>query len=110
MIVRNAFASLASSDLGASVAWYAPLLGEPTRPLDAVRQWQLADGGGVQVYLAPERAGRGTATLIVDDVQEVAATLRDLGRGDVEPVIGDRVDTVMVKDPDGNSVAFAHPK
>jgi len=29
---------------------------------------------------------------------------------DAEPVRNDRVDTVMIKDPDGNSIAFAMPK
>ena len=76
-----------------------------------VVEWQLKGGGGLQVYAAPERAGHGSCTLIVSDIDEIAQQLRTAGLAtEAEPARNDRVDTVMIKDPDGNSIAFAMPK
>jgi hypothetical protein len=76
-----------------------------------VVEWQFDRGGGLQVYAGPERAGHGSCTLIVDDIDEIAQQLRSSGLAkDVEPARDQRVDTIMVKDPDGNSIAFAAPK
>jgi predicted enzyme related to lactoylglutathione lyase len=111
MTITNSLASLAVRDLDAAVAWYETLLGPSRRPMPEVAEWQLERGGGLQVYLAPERAGLGSCTLVVTDVDEIAEQLRRSGLApDAEPVHRDRVDTVMITDPDGNSIAFAHPK
>jgi hypothetical protein len=76
-----------------------------------VVEWQLQRGGGLQVYSAPDRAGRGSCTLIVTDIDEIAQRLRTSGLApNAEPARHERVDTVMIKDPDGNSIAFAAPK
>jgi hypothetical protein len=76
-----------------------------------VIEWQFERGGGLQVYTGPQRAGSGSCTLIVNDIDEVAEKLRKTGlANDAEPARNDRVDTVMIKDPDGNSIAFAAPK
>jgi hypothetical protein len=76
-----------------------------------VLEWQFDRGGGLQVYAGPERAGSGSCTLIVDDIDEVANQLRSSGIAkDAEPARNERVDTIMIKDLDGNSIAFAAPK
>jgi hypothetical protein len=76
-----------------------------------VIEWQLEGGGGLQVYEAGDRAGHGSCTLVVRDIDEIAQKLRASGLAtNVEPVRNDQVDTVMIKDPDGNSIAFAAPK
>ena len=111
MTVTNALASLAVRDLEVSTRWFEMLLGEGSHPMPKVVEWQLEQGGGLQVYTAPERAGQGSCTLIVSDIDEIAERLQATGlAGDVESARNDRVDTVMVKDPDGNSIAFARPK
>jgi hypothetical protein len=47
----------------------------------------------------------------VSDIDELAQLLLTTGLAPTaEPVRDDRVDTVMIKDPDGNSIAFAAPK
>jgi predicted lactoylglutathione lyase len=49
--------------------------------------------------------------LIVSDIDEVSELLQASGlAAAAEPTRSDHVDTVMIKDPDGNSVAFAMPK
>jgi predicted lactoylglutathione lyase len=111
MTVTNALASLAVRDLEASTTWYERLLGKGNQPMAEVVEWQLEDGGGLQVYEAPERAGRGSCTLIVNDIDEIAQKLRSSGlAADAQPARNDRVDTIMINDPDGNSIAFAMPK
>jgi hypothetical protein len=111
MTITNALASLAVGDLDAATRWYEALLGPGSRPMDEVVEWQLEGGGGLQVYVAPERAGHGSCTLIVDDIDAVAERLNSTGlASDAAPVRDPRVDTLMIKDPDGNSLAFAMPK
>jgi catechol 2,3-dioxygenase-like lactoylglutathione lyase family enzyme len=111
MSIDNALASVAVRDLTASAQWYEQLLGPGTRPMDELVEWQFERGGGLQVYQLPERAGQGSCTLIVSDIDELAGRLRDSGVApDAEPARHDRVDTVMIRDPDGNSIAFAMPK
>lgn len=111
MTIKNALASLAVRDLSEASAWYERLLGSGSRPMPEVIEWQLQGGGGLQVYAAPERAGRGSCTIIVSDIDEIAETLRTSGLApQAEAAHHDRVDTVMIKDPDGNSIAFAAPK
>jgi hypothetical protein len=111
MVVVNALASLAVRDLAASSQWYEQILGPGTQPMPEIVEWQFERGGGLQVYELPERAGHGSCTLIVSDIDEIAQRLRDTGSApDAEPARNDRVDTVMIKDPDGNSIAFAMPK
>ena len=111
MTITNALASLAVRDLAASSQWYEKLLGRGSRPMSEVLEWQLERGGGLQIYELPERAGQGSCTLIVSDIDEIAQQLpRNRTRGDLEPARNDRVDTIMIRDPDGNSIAFAMPK
>jgi catechol 2,3-dioxygenase-like lactoylglutathione lyase family enzyme len=111
MPITNALASVAVRDLARAEKWYETILGPGTRPMPEVVEWQFARGGGLQVYEAPDRAGQGSCTLIVSDIDDIAQKLRASGLArDVEPARNDRVDTVMIKDPDGNSIAFAAPK
>jgi hypothetical protein len=68
-------------------------------------------GGGLQVYQGAERAGNCSCTLIVTDIDETARELRESGVApDADPTRNARVDTIMIKDPDGNSIAFSQPK
>src|SRR5262245_17984858 len=111
MTITNALASLAVRDLTTSSRWYEKFLGAGNQPMDEVLEWQLERGGALQVYKAPERAGQGSCTLIVNDIDETAQGLHASGIApNVEPTRNDRVDTIMINDPDGNSIAFAMPK
>ncbi|MFN8026555.1 MAG: VOC family protein [Acidimicrobiia bacterium] len=111
MTITNAFASLAVHDLEVARPWYEQLLGPASQPMPEVLEWTLGRGGGLQVYRLPERAGQGSCTMIVDDIDDIAGQLRKTGLApDAEPVRSEQTDTVMVKDPDGNSIAPAVPK
>ena len=68
----------------------------------AVRRWGLASGVRV-----PERAGTGSFTLSVSNIDEQAAALGKLGITDAHASTGELAKTLMISDPDGNHIAFA---
>jgi catechol 2,3-dioxygenase-like lactoylglutathione lyase family enzyme len=108
MTIQNAMASLAVADIEAATDWYSRLLAEPPlRPMPEVAEWHFGGGGGLQVYELPERAGNGSCTLSVSDIDDQAAALTRLGIGDVQVVSNESFRTLMITDPDGNHVAFA---
>jgi len=108
MTIDNALVSMAVRDLDKSAAWYAELLGSTgQRPMPEVEEWTFPRGGGLQVYLGPERAGNCSFTLVVSDIDTVARQLEAMGVQPGARTDGDRVRTLMIKDPDGNSIAVA---
>jgi catechol 2,3-dioxygenase-like lactoylglutathione lyase family enzyme len=110
MTIENVFAGVAVRDLDAAVEWYERIFGPPdAKPMAEVTEWYFPGGGGLQVYAGPERAGRGSFTVSVTDIDEQVAALEAAGVRSPEPVRGPQFETVMIKDPDGNSIAFAHP-
>ncbi len=97
MKIDNAIASLAVKDLKAAAAWYEKLFGRPadSTPMPEVAEWKFKRGGWLQVYQLPERAGNGSCTLAVSDIEEVVAHLQSLDRHErtaCEPESEDRDD------------------
>jgi predicted enzyme related to lactoylglutathione lyase len=109
MPIVNAIASLAVKDLEASLPWYEKLFGRPadSRPMPELAEWKFERGGWLQVYQGPERAGHATCTLAVDDLDRQIEELRKVGIEAGNPSVSDKVKVVMIKDPDGNSLAFS---
>jgi len=107
MTIDNALASVPVRDVDAAARWYGQVLERsPSRPMHEVAEWKFDGGGGLQAYEAPERAGGGSVTLAVTDLDQHAHALQALGI-EAQVVANDQVKTMMVKDPDGNSIAFA---
>ena len=109
MTIDNALASVAVKDLKAAAKWYEKLLGRPadSTPMPEVAEWKFERGGWLQVYQLPERAGGGSCTLAVSNLDEMVAHLENLGIDTSERSSGPTVKTVMIVDPDGNHLAFA---
>ncbi len=109
MKIENAIASVAVKDLRSVIGWYEKLFGRPAdgTPMPEVAEWKFPRGGWLQVYQLPERAGAGSCTLAVDDLEMLIAHLDRLGIDTSERTSGARVSTVMITDPDGNHLAFA---
>lgn len=84
MSIRNALASVAVRDLQSTVQWYEKLFGRPadSRPMSEVAEWKFEGGGWLQVYQNLDRAGTGSVTLAVRDLDEQIADLR---RSGIEP-------------------------
>jgi hypothetical protein len=55
----------------------------------------------------PERAGDGSFTLAVSNIDQVVARLHQLGIDTSQRTSGEKVKTLMITDPDGNHIAFA---
>lgn len=109
MAILNAIASVAVKDLGAASGWYEKVLGWPadSTPMPEVAEWKFERGGWLQVYELPERAGSGSFTLAVSNIETQIAHLDKLGINTSDRAAGKNVKTVMVTDPDGNHIAFA---
>ena len=109
MSIKNALASVAVNDLNAAIERYAKLLGKPpdSRPMPEVAEWKFERGGWLQVYQLPERAGSGSFTLAVSNLDEHVAQLTNLGIDTSQRSSGHKVQTLMIADPDGNHIAFA---
>jgi predicted enzyme related to lactoylglutathione lyase len=109
MSIENAIASLAVKDLAAAVAWYQAVLGRApdSEPMPEVAEWKFPRGGWLQVYRVPERAGNGSVTLAVSNIDEVISHVEKLGIDTSQRSSAAKVKTLMITDPDGNHIAFA---
>lgn len=109
MAIRNALASVAVRDLKAAVAWYTKVLGRPadSTPMPEVAEWKFDRGGWLQVYRLPERAGAGSFTLAVSNLEEEIGKMQKLGIDCRQQASSPAVKTLMITDPDGNHIAFA---
>jgi predicted enzyme related to lactoylglutathione lyase len=109
MSITNAIASIAVKDIDSAVAWYEKLFGRPadSRPMNEVAEWKFEHGGWLQVYQNAERAGSGSCTLAVSRIDEQVADLETKGVDAGRLMVSDTARVVMIKDPDGNSLAFS---
>ena len=108
MTIENVLASVAVKDIKAASKWYAQLFGQPGEiPMPDLAEWKFPRGGWLQVYQLPERAGHGSFTLAVTDLEAEIQKLDAMGLDTSQRSSGSRVKTVMVTDPDGNHIAFA---
>lgn len=109
MPIENALASVAVSDLDSAVQWYERLFGRPadSRDMPDVAEWKFEGGGWLQVYQGSERAGSGSFTLAVSSLDEQVAHLEKCGIPSGRQMITDKMKVLMIRDQDGNSIAFS---
>ena len=109
MSIDNALAGVPVKNLQAAVAWYEQVLERPadSRPMPEVAEWKFPHGGWLQVYQLAERAGCGSFTLAVTDIDEIITRARKLGIDTSQKSSSPKVKTLMITDPDGNHIAFA---
>jgi glyoxylase I family protein len=76
-------AVVAVRDIEAGRDWYARLFGrEPdNNPMPNLVEWQVTDGGWVQVTEDPLRAGNGMLNLALSDFEESVREIREMGLG-----------------------------
>jgi predicted enzyme related to lactoylglutathione lyase len=108
MPIDNVLASVPVKDLKVSAEWYSQLLGRPgVKPMSDVMEWRFPRGGCLQVYQLPERAGQGSFTLAVTDIDQEIRKLGGMGLDTSTRSSSSALKTVMVTDPDGNHIALA---
>jgi hypothetical protein len=108
MSTPHTLESLAVKDLAISVGWYQKLFGRlaDSSPMPEVAEWKFERGGWLQVYQLEELAGSGIATLAVTSLERQISSLREMGIDPGPAMISRTARTVMIRDPDGNSIEF----
>jgi len=105
--VDYVLAVVAVSDIEAGRSWYTKLFGrEPdNNPMPNLVEWQVTEGGWVQVTEDPRRAGNGMLNLAVSDVEEGARELREMGIDAGEIIDANKgVRLCPITDPDNNKI------
>lgn len=100
-------AVVAVSDIEAGRAWYTRLFGcEPdNNPMPNLVEWQVTEGGWVQVTEDPVRAGNGMLNLALSDFEEGVRELREIGLGTGDVIEANKgVRLFQVADPDNNMI------
>ena len=87
--------------------WSAARFQADARTGRVLAEWKFERGGWLQVYQLPERAGNGSVTLAVNGLDQQISALRRTGMDVGEPMRNTKANVVMIKDPDGNSIALA---
>ena len=108
-MIQNAIASVPVRDMNRATEWYERLFGRPADsvPMAEVAEWGFEGGGWLQVYEAPDRAGGGSVTLSVRDLNGELERLRTAGFEVESPRGSESVRVSMLPDPDGNTIALA---
>ena len=112
MPVTNALAGVAVSDLFKSIPWYSRLLDrEPdAQPMAEVAEWKFEKGGWIQIFKDKDRAGSSSVTLVVDNLDERLADLKEKRISILHVADSKLVKTAIIADPDGNQIVFAQSK
>jgi len=100
-------AVVAVRDIEASRAWYTTLFGRDpdNNPMPSLVEWQVTDGGWVQVTEDPLRAGNGMFNLALSDFEEGVRELRERGLGAGEIIDANKgVRLCPIADPDNNMI------
>ena len=107
MQFTNVLAVLMVDDFETAAAWYERFFdrGPDRRPMDSCAEWQLADGGAVQVFGKGPTSGGSTVVLGVDDVDARAAELAARAiDAEVSTTPGGAFRLATTTDPAGNTV------
>jgi hypothetical protein len=110
MTLRKIFAQLSCSDLAASTTWFTTLFGRKpdSTPMDHLAEWHHGSEAGFQLFQNSANAGKGTLTLIVEDLAQDRERLASLSPGEIERA--DYVNLIRLRDPDNNLVVLAEPQ
>ena len=107
MAIDVLFAGIPVAELEPALDWYQRFFGRPPDmiPNELERVWQLTEDGWVYVVEDEQRAGNGLTTLIVEDLDERLAELRERGIeiGELDQ-LNERTRVLQLVDPDGNRI------
>ena len=106
MSVSRVLAQMTVRDEVAAEEWYTRFFGSgpDSRPMDHLLEWYFARAAGLQVWEEPDRAGASTAVLVVDDLDDWAQRLTQVGIENDGPQPGGGARVLPVEDPDGNRI------
>lgn len=105
--VEHVLAVVAVSDIEQGRSWYTKLFGRApdNNPMTNLVEWQVVDGGWVQVTEDPARAGSSMLNLAVSDIEEGVREVRECGLNPGEIVEANKgVRLSAISDPDNNAI------
>ena len=109
MAINVLFAGIPVADLDAAIEWYERLLGGPPdmSPNEIERAWKLTNESWLYVVTDPERAGHALVTVMVDDLDERLAGIRERGIavGEIQQIT-ENTRKAEIVDPEGNRISF----
>jgi predicted enzyme related to lactoylglutathione lyase len=109
MAAAEVFAGIPVDDFETARAWYEIFAGRPPNVVERANEaaWRLADSGGLHVVADAARAGSGTVTLLVDDLERYVGFIAMRG---IAPESIDRLPgggrRATVLDPAGNTISL----
>jgi predicted enzyme related to lactoylglutathione lyase len=111
MKIDYLYAAVIVTDIEASEAFYAKILGRPPddRPMDTLVEWGGFGSGGIQLFKDPARAGNSIMTIVVSDVEKAGLSLKENGIDFGQIQQGNFGRIAQLSDPDGNMITFAEP-
>lgn len=111
MELKALYGQLACADFDRSIAWFKNLFGRTpdARPMQGLAEWHFGESAGFQLHADAGKAGHGTLTLRVHDIQAERKRLLDSGTrvGPIEAGGGGSI--MRLRDPDENLVVLAQP-
>lgn len=95
-------------DHAKALAWYKSWIGRDPDlvPMEGMAEWNVVEGGWIQVGLDPENAGGTTAVLGVRSLEQQLETCVQAKIKTSEVQDHGFIKMFTIKDPDGNQVAF----
>lgn len=109
MSIAVALSTVAVKDLSGAREFYSRLFGRgpDMEPMPTLAQWDIQNGGGVQVVEQSEGSGSSMVTLLATDFDGLLKELSEkrIERGEVIDGVISRV--TQVSDPAGNIITFA---
>lgn len=81
MTINNIFAVIPVADFDSARAWYERFWGRPAdrEPMGGLAEWQVTEGGAIQLLRDAESAGFAMLTVGVDDIDAQVAALAERG-------------------------------
>ncbi len=105
---KSVVAIASVADQPAAVAWYEKCLGRAVdlTPAPGVAEWELAPNAWIQVAADPDRAGKGTVTVVVHDLEAQRKTCATAGGALSDVQDYGVVKLIEATDPEGNKLVF----
>jgi len=109
LTINHVFAGIAVADYDAALVWYTRFFGRSPDVIVTENEsmWQVAETGWIYLVGDTNRAGKALITLLVNDMEDHVAELRERGLATsaIETVPGLYRKAVMT-DPEGNMISI----
>ncbi|MGB7395928.1 MAG: VOC family protein [Pricia sp.] len=109
MDFKNVYAGIMTADITTAAKWYTNLFDRTSdyHPMDNLHEWDLPNGGVLQLVQDKDRAGSSSITVLVDDIETVK---KGLDKKDItveQQSTSEVAKTATILDPENNRITFA---